>query len=104
MSDESADALHIGVGVAATCIGAMCSLYTCCRHVWRRLKGHTPAVAAGAAAIAGTMVASSALGGTPAARGAPGGRAEAPCSDDRPGCCARDDPGQACRSRVVSTV
>ena len=104
MSDESADALHVGVGVAATCIGAMCSLYTCCRHVWRRLKGHTPAVAAGTAAIAGTMVASSALGGTPAVRSTPGGRAEAPCSDDRPGRCARDDPGQTCRSHVVSTV
>jgi hypothetical protein len=104
MSDESANALHVGVGVAATCIGAMCSLYTCCRHVWRRLKGHTPAVAAAAAAIAGTIVASWALGGTPAVRGTPAGRAEAPCSDDRPGRCVRDDPGQTCRSHVVSTV
>jgi hypothetical protein len=52
MSAESADALHLGVGVAATCVGAVCSLYTCCRHVWRRLKGYTPAVGAGAAVAA----------------------------------------------------
>jgi hypothetical protein len=47
MSAESADALHVGVGVAATCLGAVCSLYTCCRHVWRRLKGYTPLSALG---------------------------------------------------------
>ena len=57
MTEENAEALQIGVGVAATCIGVMCSLYHCCCHVWRRLKGHTPAVAAGAAAVAGVMAA-----------------------------------------------
>jgi hypothetical protein len=51
MSAESADALHVGVGVAATCLGAVCSLYTCRCHVRGRLKGHTYAVAACAAAL-----------------------------------------------------
>jgi hypothetical protein len=57
MTEENSEALQIGVGVAATCIGVMCSLYHCCCHVLRRLKGHTPAVAAGAAAVAGVMAA-----------------------------------------------
>jgi hypothetical protein len=26
MSDEAAEALYVGVGVAATCVGVMCSL------------------------------------------------------------------------------
>ncbi len=69
MSAESADALHVGVGVAATCLGAVCSLYTCCRHVWRRLKGYTPAVGAGAAvaaaAVAAGQLASSSAGSAP---------------------------------------
>jgi hypothetical protein len=58
MSDEAADALHVGIGVAAACIGVMCSMYHCCCRVWRRLKGHTPAVAAGAVVAAGTLAAS----------------------------------------------
>jgi hypothetical protein len=57
MTAESSEALQVGVGVAATCIGVMCSLYHCCCHVWRRLKGRTPAVAAGAAVAAGVMAA-----------------------------------------------
>ncbi len=77
MSAESADALHVGVGVAATCLGAVCSLYTCCRHVWRRLKGYTPAVGAGAAvaaaAVAAGQLASSSAGSAPPSRGGPSG-------------------------------
>jgi hypothetical protein len=73
MSAESADALHVGVGVAATCLGAVCSLYTCYRHVWRRLKGYTPAVGAGAAvaaaAVAAGQLASSSAGSAPPPRG-----------------------------------
>jgi hypothetical protein len=72
MSQESSDALHLGVGVAATCIGVLCSLYTCCCHVWRRLKGHTPVVAAGAAVAAGTVAAgqlASVLAGTSQSQG-----------------------------------
>ena len=51
ISQESADALPVEVGVAGTCIGVVCSLYTCCCHVRGRLKGHTYAVAACAAAL-----------------------------------------------------
>jgi hypothetical protein len=57
MAEDNVEVLQIGVGVAATCIGVMCSLYHCCCHVWRRLKGHTPVVAAGAAAAAGVIAA-----------------------------------------------
>ena len=57
ISQESADALPVEVGVAATCIGVVCSLYTCCCHVRGRLKGHTYAVAACAAAVAGIVAA-----------------------------------------------
>jgi hypothetical protein len=84
MSAESADALHLGVGVAATCVGAVCSLYTCCRHVWRRLKGYTPAVGAGAAvaaaAVAAGQLASSSAGSSPPVRGAAADGSAARCS------------------------
>jgi hypothetical protein len=103
MSDEAANALRVGVGVAATCIGVMCSLYTCCCHVWRRLKGHTPVVAAGAAAVAGTMAAgqlASVLAGTAAGQVNPGGRAEVPPSSVPQGRC--EDPGLTCQVHVVS--
>ncbi len=83
------------VGVAATCLGAVCSLYTCCRHVWRRLKGYTPAVGAGAAVAAATLaagqLASSSAGSAPPPRGVssegsaarcPGQDAEASCRVD----------------------
>jgi hypothetical protein len=83
MSAESADALHVGVGVAATCLGAVCSLYTCCRHVWRRLKGYTPAVGAGAAvaaaAVAAGQLASFSAGSAPPPRGGPSGDTAARC-------------------------
>ncbi len=107
MSQESADALHLGVGVAATCIGVVCSLYTCCCHVWRRLKGHTPAVAAGAAVAAGSVavgqLASGLSSGQPG-RADPVGRAEAQCPrapDDR---CAGENPAATCQSHVVSCL
>ncbi len=86
MSAESADALHVGVGVAATCLGAVCSLYTCCRHVWRRLKGYTPAVGAGAAvaaaavAVAAGQLASSSAGSAPLPRGDSSGEPAARCT------------------------
>jgi hypothetical protein len=66
MTEEHTEALQIGVGVAATCIGLMCSVYHCCCHVWRRLKGHTPAVAGGVAAVAGVMAAGQLAAGAPA--------------------------------------
>jgi hypothetical protein len=73
MSDDAADALYVGVGVAATCIGVMCSMYHCCCRVWRRLKAHTPVVTAGAVVAAGTLAASQltsvATSGPPANRG-----------------------------------
>ena len=97
MSAESADALHVGVGVAATCLGAVCSLYTCCRHVWRRLKGYTPAVGAGAlvaaAAVAAGQLASSSAGSAPPLRGGPSGDAAARC----PG----QDADASCRVDMV---
>jgi hypothetical protein len=57
MAEETANALHVGVGVVATCIGVACSVYHCCCRVWRRLKGYTPTAAAGAVAAAGLMAA-----------------------------------------------
>ncbi len=57
MAEETANALHVGIGVAATCIGVACSVYHCCCRVWRRLKGYTPTAAAGAVAAAGLMAA-----------------------------------------------
>jgi hypothetical protein len=84
MSAESADALHVGVGVAATFLGAVCSLYTCCRHVWRRLKGYTPAVDVGAAvtaaAVAAGQLASSSAGSAPLPRGDSSGEPAARCT------------------------
>jgi hypothetical protein len=103
MSDEAANALHVGVGVAATCIGVMCSLYTCCCHVWRRLKGHTPVVAAGAAAVAGTMAAgqlASVLAGTAAGQVNSGGRTEVTPSNVPPDRC--NEPGLSCQVHMVS--
>jgi hypothetical protein len=73
MSDEAAEALYVGVGVAATCVGVMCSLYHCCCRVWRRLKGHTPVAAAGAVIAAGALAAGQLTGvstaGPPPSRG-----------------------------------
>jgi hypothetical protein len=97
MSAESADALHVGVGVAATCLGAVCSLYTCCKHVWRRLKGYTPAVGAGAAvaaaAVAAGQLASSSAGSAPLPRGASPGEQSARCTGQ--------DAEQSCRVDMV---
>jgi hypothetical protein len=107
MSQESSDALHLGVGVAATCIGVLCSLYTCCSHVWRRLKGHTPVVAAGAAVAAGTMAAgqlASALAGPSQSQGPSGVRPDAPRCGDLQDRCPGEDPGLTCRSHVVSII
>jgi hypothetical protein len=97
MSAESADALHLGVGVAATCLGAVCSLYTCCRHVWRRLKDYTPAVGAGAAVVAATMAAgqlvSVSAGSSPPSHGGP--------SAESVVCCIGQDSGNTCRVDMV---
>ena len=97
MSAESADALHVGVGVAATCLGAVCSLYTCCKHVWRRLKGYTPAVGAGAAvaaaAVAAGQLASLSAGSAPLPRGASPGEQSARCTGQ--------DAEQSCRVDMV---
>jgi hypothetical protein len=57
MAEETANALHVGIGVAATCIGVACSVYHCCCRVWRRLKGYTPTATVGAVAAAGLMAA-----------------------------------------------
>jgi hypothetical protein len=96
MSAESADALHVGVGVAATCLGAVCSLYTCCRHVWRRLKGYTPAISAGAAVAAVTLaagqVASSSAGSVPPVRGG---------SSEEPAVHCVQDADHSCRVDMV---
>ena len=100
ISQESADALPVGVGVAATCIGVVCSLYTCCCHVRGRLKGHTYAVAACVAAVAGIVAAGQlafVLSGTSSSQGSPGGQAEAPHLGDPQGRCAGDDPGLTCQ-------
>jgi hypothetical protein len=100
MSAESADALHVGVGVAATCLGAVCSLYTCCRHVWRRLKGYTPAVGAGAAVAAATLaagqLASSSAGSAPPPRG---GASEGPAAR-----CSGQGADQSCRVDMVCNL
>ncbi len=107
MSQESADALHLGVGVAATCIGVVCSLYTCCCHVWRRLKGHTPAIAAGAAVAAGAMAVGQLASGLSSAqpgRADPVGRVEASCPRASDGRCAGENPSATCQSHVVSCL
>jgi hypothetical protein len=97
MSAESADALHVGVGVAATCLGAVCSLYTCFRHVWRCLKGYTPAVGAGAAvaaaAVAAGQLASSSAGSAPLPRGA--------SSEEPAARCPGQDAEHSCRVDMV---
>jgi hypothetical protein len=102
MTDESSEALQVGVGVAATCIGVMCSLYHCCCHVWRRLKGHTPAVAAGAAVAAGVMAAGQLASGVSASaqlghRYDPGTL----LGGDAQPSCARDE--RTCRVDLVCT-
>ena len=100
ISQESVDALPVEVGVAATCIGVVCSLYTCCCHVRGRLKGHTYAVAACAAAVAGIVAAgqlASVLSGTSSSQGNPVGRAEALHLGDPQGRCAGDDLGLTCQ-------
>jgi hypothetical protein len=81
MSDEAAEALYVGVGVAATCVGVMCSLYHCCCRVWRRLKGHTPVAAAGAVIAAGALAAGQLTGVSTA------GPPPSP-GDQAAGCCA----------------
>ena len=66
-------------------------------------KGHTPVVAAGAAAVAGTMAAgqlASVLAGTAAGQVNSGGRAEVPPSSVPPDRC--NDPGLSCQVHVVS--
>jgi hypothetical protein len=102
MTEEHAEALQIGVGVAATCIGVMCSLYHCCCHVWRRLKGHTPAVAAGAAAVAGVMAAGQLAAGASAGQ-ASGQRAAAASPTCRPQTVCPRDEGN-CRVNMVSNL
>jgi hypothetical protein len=102
MTEENAEALQIGVGVAATCIGVMCSLYHCCCHVWRRLKGHTPAAAAGAAVAAGVMAAGQLASGATSGA-APGlNRDAGSCPDNGQSACQRDE--QTCRVNMVSTT
>jgi hypothetical protein len=111
MSEEAQDALYVGVGVAATCIGVMCSMYHCCCRVWRRLKAHTPAVTAGAVVAAGAVAASQLTGvatsGPPANRGnqAPGGATSggATCSGSTAECPTSPDSGCADQSGHTST-
>jgi hypothetical protein len=99
MTEENAEALQIGVGVAATCIGVMCSLYHCCCHVWRRLKGHNPAVAAGAAVAAGVVAAGQlAAGASAGAASGHGATAATPSCRPQPAC-PRDE--ETCRVNMV---
>jgi hypothetical protein len=99
MTEEHAEALQIGVGVAATCIGVMCSLYHCCCHVWRRLKGHTPAVAAGAAVTAGVLAAGQlAAGASTGMASGHGVSAATPTCRPQPAC-SRDE--ETCRVNMV---
>ena len=99
MTEEHAEALQIGVGVAATCIGVMCSVYHCCCHVWRRLKGHTPAVAAGAAVAAGVVAAGQlAAGASAGASSGHGASAATPSCRPQPAC-PRDE--ETCRVNMV---
>ena len=91
MAEETANALHVGIGVAATCIGVACSVYHCCCRVWRRLKGYTPTAAAGAVAAAGLMAAgqlsSVTTVGPPPNRGDAGSGASGPCRAASAGDC-----------------
>jgi hypothetical protein len=111
MSEEAQGALYVGVGVAATCISVMCSMYYCCCRVWRRLKAHTPAVTAGAVVAAGAVAASQLTGvatsGPPANRGnqAPSGATSggATCSVATADCPASPDSGCAEQSGHTST-
>jgi hypothetical protein len=91
MAEETANALHVGIGVAATCIGVACSVYHCCCRVWRRLKGYTPTAAAGAVAAAGLMAAgqlsSVTTVGPPPNRGDAGSGASGSCRAASAGDC-----------------
>jgi len=95
MAEETANALHVGIGVAATCIGVACSVYHCCCRVWRRLKGYTPTATVGAVAAAGLMAAgqlsSVTTVGPPPNRGDAVPGTSASCRD------ARQEPGN-CQS------
>jgi hypothetical protein len=90
MAEETANALHVGIGVAATCIGVACSVYHCCCRVWRRLKGYTPTATVGAVAAAGLMAAGQLSSVTTV--GPPPNRGDA-----APGACAasRDAPQES---------
>jgi hypothetical protein len=101
MSAENADALHVGVGVAATCLGAVCSLYTCCRHVWRRLKGYTPAVGAGAVVAAGALAAGQLTGVSTA--GSPPSRGDQSACLAVPGAASSQDSGCGNQASLPST-
>jgi hypothetical protein len=91
MTEETANALHVGIGVAATCIGVACSVYHCCCRVWRRLKCYTPTAAAGAVAAAGLMAAgqlsSVTTAGPPPNRGDAGSGASGSCRATSAGEC-----------------
>jgi hypothetical protein len=112
MSEEAQDALYVGVGVAATCIGVMCSMYHCCCRVWRRLKAHTPAVTAGAVVAAGAVAASQLTGvatsGLPANRGNQASCGATPsgatCSGVTADCAASPDSGCAEQAGHTSTL
>jgi len=69
--------------------------------MWRRLKGHTPAVAAGAAVAAGVMAAGQLASGATSGA-APGlNRDAGSCPDNGQSACQRDE--QTCRVNMVST-
>jgi hypothetical protein len=91
MAEETANALHVGIGVAATCIGVACSVYHCCCRVWRRLKGYTPTATVGAVAAAGLMAAgqlsSVTTVGSPPNRGDPVSGASGSCRATSAGDC-----------------
>jgi hypothetical protein len=91
MSEEGAHAIRVGVGVAATCIGVLCSVYHCCCHVLRRLRGHVPATAIGAAAAVGAATA----GLAHSSGGQPG-------SVDTPARCSDRNTSDSCTIHIVS--
>ena len=91
MSEENVNALHVGIGVAATCIGVLCSAYHCCCHVLRRLRGHVPAAAVGAAAAVGVATAGLAQSG-----GGPSGSVGVPAG------CNNRRSNDSCRVLIVS--
>jgi hypothetical protein len=101
MSDEAADALYVGVGVAATCLGAVCSLYHCCGRVWRRLKSFTPAVTTGVVVAAGTLAASQLTGVSTS--GLPPNRGNQSSSGATADARITPDPGRGDQSGHTST-